>query len=179
MCEILYTKELNLPLFDLIQKPQNVITSLSISVQERNKELLLSHCVRNECEWFVCVSAAGFEVSGTVALYGALGGSSGVAVISLTTAVGVGTNAFGHTHHEFRSFGTAGLEYGDGGFDTLCLQLGGDGDEVLKRCVHFVFCVCGVCSPYVATIRCHRVSGKGLRGVLCHLWDWHRAIAIL
>ena len=132
MCEILYTKELKLPLFDLIQKPQNVITSLSISVQKRDKELLLSHCVRNECEWFVCVSAAGLEVSSTVALYAALSGSDGVTVISLTTTVGVSTNAFGHTHHEFRSFGTAGLEYGDSGFDTLCLKLSGDGDEVLQ-----------------------------------------------
>lgn len=57
-------------------------------------------------------SAGGLEVSGSVALHHAVLSVSGVAVVRLPTAVGVGPAALGHREHQFRATSATGLEHG-------------------------------------------------------------------
>ncbi|AXN58365.1 hypothetical protein KNU05_gp189 [Synechococcus virus S-PRM1] len=60
------------------------------------------------------MSAAGLEVGPLVALHHQVTAASGVAVVCLTSAVGVGAGPFGHAEHQLALAGLAGGQFGHG-----------------------------------------------------------------
>ena len=76
-------------------------------------------------------STAGLEVGGCGALHLEITGGGGVPSVCLPAAVSVGTRSLGHGEDELALLRLTGLEHGNLHGLACCVEVGGDGGEVV------------------------------------------------